>query len=230
VAIDWATIASLATAGGTLLLAVSTFASVRSANKTARATQKSLLIGLRPLMVPSRPEDGPQKVMFADGKHVLLQGGGAAVEVDGDVIYLAMSVRNAGSGIGVVWAWRVRPGRDFSDPPPSVASFRQHIRSIFIAASDVGFWEAAFRDPADPEHQQALAAIEAGQSLTVDVLYGDNQGGQRMVTRFHLLAQDGQWLTWASRHWNLPDPGWSVLDALRSRARPGAGHPRRAGG
>jgi hypothetical protein len=33
---DWATIASLATAGGTLVLAVSTFASVKSANRRAR--------------------------------------------------------------------------------------------------------------------------------------------------------------------------------------------------
>jgi hypothetical protein len=34
-AVEWGTIASLATAGGTLVLAVSTFASVRSANRAA---------------------------------------------------------------------------------------------------------------------------------------------------------------------------------------------------
>jgi len=34
---DWVTISALATAGGTLILAVSTFASVRSANRAARA-------------------------------------------------------------------------------------------------------------------------------------------------------------------------------------------------
>ena len=49
---DWATIASLATAGGTLVLAVSTFASVKSANRAARAAERSLLAGLRPLPMP----------------------------------------------------------------------------------------------------------------------------------------------------------------------------------
>ncbi len=53
-AVDWATIASLATAGGTLVLAVSTFASVRSANRAARAAERSLMVGLQPLLVPSR--------------------------------------------------------------------------------------------------------------------------------------------------------------------------------
>ena len=33
---DWVTISSLATAGGTLVLAVATFSSVRSANRSAR--------------------------------------------------------------------------------------------------------------------------------------------------------------------------------------------------
>ena len=39
---DWVTIASLATAGGTLVLAVATFSSVRSGNRTARAAERSL--------------------------------------------------------------------------------------------------------------------------------------------------------------------------------------------
>ena len=51
---DWASIASLATAAGTLVLAVATFAAVRSANRAARAAEQSLLVGLRPLLVPSR--------------------------------------------------------------------------------------------------------------------------------------------------------------------------------
>ena len=46
---DLASIASLATAGGTLVLAVATFAAVRSANRAARAAEQSLLVGLRPL-------------------------------------------------------------------------------------------------------------------------------------------------------------------------------------
>jgi len=60
---DWASVASLATAAGTLVLAVATFASVRSANRAARAAEQSLLAGLRPLLVASRLHDDTQKVM-----------------------------------------------------------------------------------------------------------------------------------------------------------------------
>lgn len=39
---DWVTISTLATAGGNMVLAVATFASVRSANRSARITELSL--------------------------------------------------------------------------------------------------------------------------------------------------------------------------------------------
>ena len=37
---DWQTISSLATAGGTLVLAVATFSAVRSANRSARIAEE----------------------------------------------------------------------------------------------------------------------------------------------------------------------------------------------
>jgi hypothetical protein len=49
---DWVTISALSTAGGTLVLAGATFASVRSANRAARVAERSLLAGLRPVLVP----------------------------------------------------------------------------------------------------------------------------------------------------------------------------------
>jgi hypothetical protein len=68
---DWVTISALATAGGTLVLAGATFASVRSANRAARVAEESLLAGMRPLLMPSRPEDAPIKVMFVDEHAVM---------------------------------------------------------------------------------------------------------------------------------------------------------------
>jgi hypothetical protein len=56
---DITTIAELGTAGGTLILAIATFGSVRSANRAARVAERSLQIGLRPLLVESRREDPP---------------------------------------------------------------------------------------------------------------------------------------------------------------------------
>ena len=49
---DITTIAELGTAGGTLILAVATFGSVRSANRAARVAERSLELGLRPLHDP----------------------------------------------------------------------------------------------------------------------------------------------------------------------------------
>ena len=74
---NWATIADLATALGTLILAVATFSAVRSANLTARIAQESLLVGLRPVLMSSRRDDPVQKVNFGDRKWVRIPGGGA---------------------------------------------------------------------------------------------------------------------------------------------------------
>ena len=115
---DWATISALATAGGTLVLAGATFASVRSANRAARAAEASLLAGLRPLLVPSRLDDAEQKVAFVDGKRLLVQGGGAAAEASEDWIYAAISIRNVGTGIAVLHGWHLYPGM-----PPDIGAY-----------------------------------------------------------------------------------------------------------
>ena len=49
---DWVTIASLATAAGTLVLAVATFSSVRSSSRSARIAEQALLADQRPLLMP----------------------------------------------------------------------------------------------------------------------------------------------------------------------------------
>ncbi|MES1247479.1 MAG: hypothetical protein ABUS54_07395 [Actinomycetota bacterium] len=63
---DWATISALATAGGTLALAFTTYASVRSANRAARVAEASLLADLRPLLVESFESDETLRVNFRD--------------------------------------------------------------------------------------------------------------------------------------------------------------------
>jgi hypothetical protein len=202
--VDWVVTSSLATAGGTLVLAVATFASVRSANNAARTAERALLAGLRPLLVPSRLQDPPEKVHFADGKWVVAHGGGGVAEATDEAIYLAMSVRNVGSGIAVLHGWRFYPHRlTGGDPHADLADFRRLTRDIYVPAGDVGFWQGALRDPTAAEFKEARAAIEAREQVTVDVLYGDHEGGQRVITRFSLLPRDdGQYLTAASRHWN----------------------------
>jgi hypothetical protein len=206
---DWASVASLATAAGTLVLAVATFASVRSANRTARAAEQSLQAGLRPLLVASRLHDDTQKVMFVDGKWVHVPGGRAAAQAEEGVIYLTMSVRNVGRGIGVVHGWRFYPDWGPGVPDPVLEEFHRQTRDLYVPAGDIGFWQAAFRDEADPQYDDACKAVNSKSQMTVDILYGDADGGQRVVTRFGLQpVRDDGWLISVNRHWNIdrPDP------------------------
>src|SRR5215471_4558573 len=99
---DWPTIASLATAAGTLVLAAATFAPVRSANRAARTAERSLLAGLRPLFFSSRLQDAEQEVGWQDEDCVRGGGERAVIEEIDGTIYMAASLRNAGSGIGVL--------------------------------------------------------------------------------------------------------------------------------
>src|SRR5207244_2543658 len=99
---DWTTISAFTTAGGTLVLAAATFASVRSAHRAARATERALLAGIRPVLVPSRMQDPPEKVGFVDDHWVKVEGGRAVVEVEEESIYVAIALRNAGGRIAVL--------------------------------------------------------------------------------------------------------------------------------
>jgi hypothetical protein len=206
---DWATISSLATAGGTLVLAVATFASVRSANQAARVAERSLAVNLRPLLLPSRPADDPQKVHFADDHWLMVEGAGAACEVTDEAVYLAMSVRNVGTGIAVLHGWQFLPERRGGDAPaPSLDGFHRLTRDLYVPAGDISFWQGVLRDPAEPDFARAREAIEARRPFALDILYGDNEGGQRVVSRFGLAVRGDAWFPAAGRHWNIdrPDP------------------------
>jgi hypothetical protein len=202
---DWVTISSLATAGGTLVLAGATYAAVRSSNRSARVAERSLMAGLRPLLMPSRPDDPPQKVGFADGRWLRAPGGGGAAEIGPEGVYLAMSVRNVGTGIAVLHGWRFsRNPTTGNQPAPPLDEFQRLTRDLYVPAGDLGFWQGVFRETDRAEFRDAADAIEARERLIVDVLYGDHEGGQRVVSRFSLTpAGDGGWIAAAARHWNI---------------------------
>ena len=207
---DWVTISALATAGGTLVLAGATFASVRSANRAARVAEESLLAAIRPLLMPSRPGDPAVKVSFADQHHALAPGGGGTAEVTDDAIYLTMSLRNAGSGIAVLDGWRLELAANSTQmESPPLDAFRRLTRDIYVAVGDVAFWQGVYRDAAEPEFAAVGRRISARERLIIDLLYSDHQGGQRVISRFSLLPRDdGNWLAVVARHWNVdrPDP------------------------
>jgi hypothetical protein len=209
---DLSTIASLATAGGTLVLAVATYSSVRSSQTSARIAERStalaertLLLGLRPVLVPSRVTDPPELVRFAEGRMVNVGGGEAAVEREEGNYYFVMPLRNVGNGLAVIQAWRLQAGRARSaDPHAHETEHRPQTRDLYVPAGDTGFWQGAVRDPGDPFRENLDEQYEGDGMLTVDLLYGDHEGGQTTISRFFLSRQeDGRWLPGVVRHWAL---------------------------
>ena len=125
--IDWVTVSSLATAGAPFVVAVATFATVRSSIQVARNAERALQVGLRPVLFPSCP-------------------------------------------------------------------------------GDENMWLAAIRTPDDPDRSTVLRAMADHTSLFVDLLYCDQEGGQRTISRF-VVSQDpadpDAWLCGVVRHWFL---------------------------
>ena|SRR6202140_1580772 len=211
-AVDWPTIASLATAAGTLVLAVATFSSVRFGQRTTRIAERStqiaeraLLLGLRPVLVPSRVSDPPEMVRFGEGRMVQVEGGMAAVEREGENYYFVIPLRNVGNGLAVLQAWRFFARRPEIDTPHAERSeHRRQTRDLYVPAGDVGFWQGAIRAPDDPFRKGLSEAFLAGGVLTVDLLYGDHEGGQLTISRFILTQEeDGHWRPGVVRHWPL---------------------------
>jgi hypothetical protein len=198
----------------------------------AKVAQQQLLIQLRPVLTTSRREDPVLKVNFGDQKWVRVAGGAAVGEVgpgdgslgpDTPVVYLAIALRNAGSGIAVLHGWHFYPEwhRDREHAP--LEGFQRQSRDLYIPVGDVGFWQGTFRDTEQAAYTEARKVVEAHEAWTVDLLYGDGEGGQRTITRFTVLPlnrsvreQDpgantepeveGGWLASVSRHWNIDRP------------------------
>jgi hypothetical protein len=222
---DWVTISSLATGGGTLVLAVATFQSVKSANRSARLAERSLLEGVRPVLIPSREQDPTERVRFGDDVLVNVPGHGAAAKVAHDAVYLAVAVRNAGTGVGVIHGWRARaqptvgqlsPSVLLGDDPstmassplqtrPEIAEFRRQQLDLYVPAGETGYWQGAMRDPHELGYDEVRAAVETDSGVLVDILYGDYNGGQRTIVRLGVTAWPGVdgHRTTVLRYWNL---------------------------
>ena len=215
---DWTTISSLATAAGTLVLAVATFSSVRSANRAARTAERTLQVGLRPVLFPSRLQDPSQKIRWGDDHWASLSGGRATVEEVDANIYLAISLRNVAAGIAVLHGWRAKAAVGPASPTaaaderraalvthPGLDEFRLQGRDLYVPAGEMSFWQAAIREDDDPDRGGIHEAIHGGRGLNIDLLYGDHEGGQRTISRFSVTppSQGSDWLCSVIRHWNI---------------------------
>lgn len=212
---DWA---GWGTSVGTLVLAGATFAAVRSSSRSARIAERSLLVGMRPMLTTSRFHDPDERVQFADGRVLDVESGRALVLQQDDVIYLAIPLRNVGAGIAQLRGYHVEPepadqvARDplgparhrRGDSAPDRSELAEQQRDLYVAAGDVGFWQAALRDPHTELYTAMNNAIRTSGRITIDLLYGDHEGGQPTITRFVLLpGQEHQWRCDVTRHWSV---------------------------
>jgi hypothetical protein len=58
------------------------------------------------------------------------------------------------------------------------------------------------------QFKAVAAAVEAGDQMMLSILYGDWEGGQRVISQFALRRANDRWLTTTGRHFNVdrPDP------------------------
>ncbi len=163
-----------------------------------------------PCSSPRAPEDPTEEVRWGGGHATAVPGGTAHLAVEDGVVYLAIAVRNVGTGLAVLQAWYVTIGRSTGDEGyPEPGEFRRQRRDLYIPAGGTGFWQAALRDPEEELAKRVTAAIAEHGELTVFVMYGDHEGGQLTISLFGILPQDdGSWIAEVGRHWTLgiPDP------------------------
>jgi hypothetical protein len=227
---DWVTISSLATAGGTLVLAVATFSSVKSANRSARIAEQSMLIGTKPVLIPSREEDPVERLRFGDGTFLNIAGHGAAVEEDDGRIHMGIGLRNGGAGLAVILGWRARTlageeartgrsvvGNQGEVPTPSLADFRRQQLDLYIPAGETGFWQGGLYDREEPGYRDVIEALhsEDGGVIYVDLLYGDHEGGQLTIVRLGVSEwpsdNDDEEIgerAYVLRYWDPGDQAW----------------------
>lgn len=217
---DWVTISALATAGGTLALAGATYASVRSNNRSARLAEMALQEQRRPVLVHSSGDDHAQAGRFAGRTPIEVPGGGATVESDAEAVYLSASLRNVGAGIAVLQGWQclVLSGAEHGSlaqwrkstvgsRQPDIEDFRPLMQDQYIAGEDTGLWRGTVRNRDDPLFEEIAAALTEERPISLDLLYTDQVGGQRTISRFVLLPPEGEgWLITAARHWYLDAP------------------------
>jgi len=131
-------------------------------------------------------------------------------DVTDDVIYVAISLRNIGTGIGVLQGWYPFAGFVTSEVPHAEPDeFRALTRDQYIPAGDVSFFQSALRDRGEDLFDEVAASLTNREGMTIELLYTDDEGGQSTISRFALSSwgEDGPWSVGVSRHWNLDRDG-----------------------
>jgi hypothetical protein len=136
---------------------------------------------------------------------------------------------NVGAGIAELQGWRVDTSRTIdphssfeemqrtnSQIRPEPDAFRAQTRDLYSPPGELSFWQAAIRTPDDPDRARMELALTGIGPILIDLLYSDQEGGQRTISRFsisRLNAESEAWYPSVVRHWYLDQ------DARRRRRR-----------
>ena len=94
---------------------------------------------------------------------------------------------------------------------PDPDSFRPQTRELYSPPRDLSFWQAAIRTLDDPDRARVETALAGGPDpLLIDLLYGDQEGGQRTISRFSITrypGADDEWSASVVNHWYLDRDG-----------------------
>ena len=136
---------------------------------------------------------------------------------------MAISLQNVGAGMAVILGWRIDVGTridahasleemraETSLIRPDPATFRPQTRDLYSPPGDLSFWQAAIRTSDDPDRPQVEAALTGSNPLLIDLLYGDEEGGQRTISRFSMarFGDSGEgWYPTVVNHWYLDREG-----------------------
>jgi len=88
------------------------------------------------------------------------------------------------------------------------SDFRSHARDLYIAPGDAGLWQGALRDADEEVFRRLSVTLANRQTFTVDLLYTDQAGGQRTISRLGVTPTgDDRWVAGVARHWHLDHLG-----------------------
>ncbi len=187
----------LATALGTLFLAVSTrdmakatSASVDLQRREIRATERSLEAAVQPMLVDlpiirqARVE--LETINFEDGqKFVRARQDQVVVPMDtGDAVHVSVPLRNIGPGPALITGLSIFVMRE--------ASCRGQMTNAVVAQSELtrlNFTVLKGRG----EYRDIISALARGGPVEVEVGYTDGAGEQRFRTRVNLYSRNGRW-------------------------------------
>ncbi|MDE3070458.1 MAG: hypothetical protein KGJ43_06995, partial [Acidobacteriota bacterium] len=98
--------------------------------------------------------------------------------------------------------------RRAGDDHATERELRAQMRDLYIPNGDIGLWQGALRDAQDPSHGEVARAVENREPISVELMYSDQVGAQRTITRFTLMpAGESRWLASVTRHWQLDYAG-----------------------